>query len=160
MPLKRRKPIGLEPHRGLEPGEGKIGLRPPSHRAREIIARRIAFRRLALDERAAGIAEAEHFRDLVEGFADRIIDRRAEPAIIADAFDGDELGMAAGDEQQQIGKGKIVGEPRRQRMAFEMIDGDEGFAGSERQRLRHGEADDDAADKARARGARDRRRDH
>ena len=33
--------------------------------------------------------------------------------------------MPAGDQKQQIGKRDIVGQPRRQRMAFEMIDGNE-----------------------------------
>ena len=95
----------------------------------------IAFQRFALDLRAAGIGQAEHFGDLVEGFADGIVDRRAEPQIIADAAHRDELGMAARDEQQQIGKIETAGEPRGQRMGFEMVDGDEGFARRQRQRL-------------------------
>ena len=33
--------------------------------------------------------------------------------------------MAAGDQQQQIGKGDVVGQPRGQRMALQVIDRDE-----------------------------------
>ncbi len=98
--------------------------------------------------RPAGVGQAEQLRHLVEGFADGVVDGRAEAQIIADAPDGDELGVAAGHEQEQIREGKPVGEARGQRVGFEMIDGDEGLAAGQRQRLRHGEPDDDAADEA------------
>jgi hypothetical protein len=78
-----------------------------------------------LDGRAAGIAEAEQLRRLVEGLADRVVDGGAEAAIGADALDRDELRMTAGDQQQQVGKAEAVGEPRGQRVAFQMIDGEE-----------------------------------
>ena len=64
--------------------------------------------------------------------------------------------MPAGHQQQQIGEGDIVGEPHRQRMTGEMIDGDERQAAGERDRLRLRHPDDDAADEARPAGRRDR----
>ena len=107
----------------------------------------------------AGVGQAEQFRHLVEGLADGVVDGRAEPHIIADALDGDELGVAAGHEQEEIREGKVVGEARGEGVGFEMIDGDERLAAGESQRLGHGQPDDDAADEARSGGRGDRRRD-
>jgi hypothetical protein len=66
-----------------------------------------------------------------------------------DALDDLELRMAAGNEQQQIGKFDPVEQPRGERMAFEVIDGEQRLAMGERDGLGHGEADDDAAQEAR-----------
>jgi hypothetical protein len=54
--------------------------------------------------------------------------------------------MPAGGKEQAKGKLGRVGEPRRQRVGFEMVDGDQRFLGDERDALGGGEADDDAAD--------------
>ena len=80
-----------------QPGE------PFSGRGR---GKRVRVARLggALDVRPARIGEAEELGGLVEGLAERVVDRGAEPAIAADAFDCHELRVAAGDEEQQIGK--------------------------------------------------------
>ena len=67
--------------------------RPRSPRARHLF-----------DSRAARIAEAEQFRGLVEGLADGVVARGAEPDIIADAAHRDDLGVPAGGEKQAIGK--------------------------------------------------------
>ena len=66
----------------------------------------IAVGRLALDLRAARIGQAEELRDLVEGLAQRVVDRRAEPDVVADAAHGDELRVPAGGEEQEIGEGR------------------------------------------------------
>ncbi len=58
--------------------------------------------------------------------------------------------MAARDEQQEIGEGQAVGETGAQRMGFQMIDRHEGLAQAERHGLGRGQADDQAADQARA----------
>ena len=111
----------------------------------------IAARRLLLDQRPAGIAEAEQFRRLVECLADRVVDRAAEPQVVADAAHAEDLGMAAGGEEQAIGKRRRVGEPRGERMRLQMIDRDQRLVVSKRDRLRRGQPDNDAADQARAR---------
>ena len=36
---QRRAPLRLEPHRGLESGQGEVGVRPPEHRPRQAHAR-------------------------------------------------------------------------------------------------------------------------
>ena len=60
--------------------------------------------------------------------------------------------MAARDQQQQIGKVDLLGEPHRQRMAFEMIDGEERLVVREGQRLGGHHAHHHAADQARPAG--------
>ena len=65
--------------------------------------------------------------------------------------------MAARDEQQQIGKVEVrIGQPRAQRMAFEMIDGDQRLARGERQPLAGEQRDHHAADQPGPGGRRDR----
>ena len=71
------------------------------HRARQQEADRIAAQRLLFDLRSAGVAEAKQFGGLVERFADRVVDGRAESAVVADAEHRNDLSVAAGDEQQQ-----------------------------------------------------------
>ena len=60
--------------------------------------------------------------------------------------------MAARHEQQQIGKRNRLGQPHRQSVAFEMIDGDEGLVVGEGQRLGGHDADHHAADQPRPAG--------
>ena len=111
----------------------------------------------ALDLRSARIGQAQHLGDLVEGFAHRVVDGGAEPHIIADAEHGDDLGVAAGGEEQAIGKRERAGQPRRQRMRLEMVDRDQRRVVHHRDRLGGGQADDDAADQAGPGGGGDRR---
>lgn len=54
--------------------------------------------------------------------------------------------MAARNQQEQEGKIRGTGQARAQRMAFEMVDGEERFTGRRRDGLAHGRADHDAAD--------------
>ena len=79
--------------------------------------------------RAAGPAEPEQFRDLVERLADRIVDGPPKPAIVARRRATRRLAMAAGHQQQQIRKrhlrGEQAGQARGERMRLEMIDRDE-----------------------------------
>ncbi len=55
----------------------------------------------AFDLRTAGIWQAQHLRDLVEGLADGVVDRGAESHILADAGDCDDLGMAAAEARNR-----------------------------------------------------------
>ena len=125
------------------------------HRPRQREARGIAGERLLLDLRAAGIAEPEQLRGLVEGFADGVVDGGAEPHVVADAEHRDDLGVPAGGEEQAIGKRRAVGEPRGERVRLEMIDRDQRLLADQRDRLGGGEADDHAADQSRSGGGGD-----
>ena len=97
----------------------------------------------------AGIGKAQHFADLVESFARRVVDGRAEPEIIPDPLHRDQLGVTAGDQQQQIGKREFVGEPRRQGMRFEMVDRQERLAACQGQGFRRGQPHHHPADETR-----------
>ena len=92
-------------HCGLQSGEGEVAVLAALQRTREIEAPRIAGARLPFHLRAAGIAEAEELRHLVEGLAQGIVDGGAKAMVAADAVDDLELGVAAGDQQQKIGEG-------------------------------------------------------
>ena len=142
VPVERRDPLGLDPHRRLQAGEREIRLRAAEHGPRQVEALGIAAAGLALDLRPARIAEAEELGDLVEGLADGVVDGGAEADVIADAAHRDELRVPARDEEEQIGEADAVGEPRRQRMALEVVDGEQRLAGDERQRLGGGQPDD------------------
>ncbi len=63
--------------------------------------------------------------------------------------------MPAGDEQQQIREEDAIGQARSQRVAFEMVDGDERLAGGPGDPLRRHRADDQPADQAGTGGSRD-----
>jgi hypothetical protein len=68
--------------------------------------------------------------------------------LAADLFDDQQLAMAAGNQQQQKGKGDVVGEPGGEGVAFEVVDGDERPLRDGGDGLGHGDADHDAADQA------------
>ncbi len=99
-----RVPRDLLRHRGLQPGEAEVAAGPAQHRPRERVAPRVAAGRQRLQRRAARPAQTQQLGDLVERLAGRIVDRAAQPAVAPDALDRDALAMAAGDQQQQIGK--------------------------------------------------------
>ena len=152
---QRRDLVRFHAQRRLESGKGKIRVRPPEHRPRQGEARGVAGQRLALDLRPAGVGQAKELRDLVEGFADRVVDGGAKPHIVADPEHRDDLGVAAGGEEETIGKRRRVGEPRGQRMRLEMVDRDQRLLGDERDRFRRGQPHDHAADQAGPGGGRD-----
>ena len=149
------EPQKLLAHRRLEPGQREIRVRAPDHRTRQVEATRVAVGRQFLDRRSARIGQTEHFADLVESLAGGVVDGRAETLIGADAAHRDKLRMAARDDEREIGKVDSVGQPRRQRMGFEMIDRDERLARRHRQRLAGREPDQYAADQPRPRRRRD-----
>ncbi len=107
----------------------------------------IAVFRGALHRGTAGKAEAEDLGGLVEGFAQRIVDRGRQPAILPHAVDAQDLAMPARHQQQCIGKGDArVCEAGAQCMAFEMVDRDQRRVARHCQRLGTDQADHHPAD--------------
>ena len=102
----------------------------------------------ALDIGTAGIGQAKHLRGLVESLAQRVVDGGRPALVVADAADQHDLRVAAGNQQQQIGKGDAVGQPGGQRMAFEMVDRHQRLPRRRGHRLGRHQPDDQAADKA------------
>ena len=84
---QRSRRFGRVPHRRLEAGKGKVGVRPAEHGPRQREAFRIAALGRRFDRRTAGISKAEQFSGLVEGLADGVVHRRAQPIVIAHPLD-------------------------------------------------------------------------
>src|SRR3546814_9535253 len=69
-------------------------------------------------------------------FARRVVDGRGEPPVAADSIDRQQLAMAAGRKQQQIGKAKLrFDQARAERMALQMVDRDQRLSGGQAERL-------------------------
>ncbi len=143
---ERRDPLGREPQRRLQSRQREVAIGPARHRARQREAGGVAELRFVLDLRAARIIEPQEFCGLVEGLADGIVERGAQPHIVPDAPHRDDLGMAAGGEKQAIGKRHVVDQARRERMRLEMVDGDQRLLAHQGDRLGGGQSDDHAAD--------------
>ena len=61
--------------------------------------------------------------------------------------------MPAGDEKEQIGEIDVIGEPRGERVAFQMVDREKRFARGKRDRLGGGKPHHDATDQTRPGGS-------
>ncbi len=133
-------------HRRLQPGEREIAALAPFERPRQREPAGIAIARRVLDRRPAGIAEPQQLGGLVEGFAGGIVAAGAELAIAADPGADQQLGVAAGNQQQQIGKPDIVREPGGERMRFEMVDREERLLRGPGDALCRHRSDDQPAD--------------
>ncbi len=121
------------------------------HGARQRKPGAVSLMRAQFHLRAARIGQAQQFRHLVEGLADRVVNRRPDAQVIVDAAHGDQLRVPARDQQKQVGKLDIVGHPRGQRVRLQMIDRHEWLPGDQRQSLARRQPDHDAADQPRPR---------
>ena len=131
----------------LQPGKREIGALPTDERPWQGKPAWIAIRRRALHSRAARKSEAQHLGDLIEGFAQRIVDRAAELPIIEMRPHPQELGMPSRNEKKKIGRAPALRQPDCQRVAFEMIDRGERQIMDKRNRLRRYKPRQHAADK-------------
>ena len=150
----RRQGVDGLANGGLQAGEGKMTPGPALQRPRQGEARPVPFGGPGLNGRSARIAQAQHLGGFIEGFPQGVVDGGAETPVTPDALDGQQLAMAAGNQQQQVGKIDAVGQPRRQGMPFQVIDGQERQLMNGGDRLGRHDADHDAADQAGAAGRR------
>ena len=110
----------------------------------------IALERQPLHRRPAGIAQHQQLGGLVESLAQRVVNGGGKAAIAPHAFNGEDLAMPARDQQQQIGKAEgFIRQPRRERVAFEVIDRQQRLACRHRQRLGAHQSDNHPADQPR-----------
>ena len=79
-------------------------------RAREGEAARVAPGGVVLDGGTAGVGEAQKLGGLVEGFAEGIVEGGAVTAILSDIGDAESLGMAARDQEHEIGRAQALGQ--------------------------------------------------
>ena len=104
---------------------------------------------------STGIAQTQHLGGLVEGFAQRVVDRRAQPAIPAHALDQQQLAVPARGEQQQIGEfERGIGQAGGQCVAFEMIDRQQRLVPGHGQGLGGDQPDQHPAEQSRSGGSR------
>ena len=92
---------------------------------------------------------------LVERLADGVVHGRAEPIIIADALDCENLRVPARGDEHEKGEGDVPRQARGQRVRLEVIDGDERLAARQRHALGRHQPDQHAADEAGTRRRRD-----
>src|SRR4051794_1675982 len=111
--------MGLVAHRRLQSRQRKIRVAPAEHGAGKCKSRGVAARSRAFHLGSAGVGKPQHLCDLVEGFPHRVIERGAEPDVIADADYSDDLSVTARRKKQAIWKGQRAGKTRRQRMRLE-----------------------------------------
>src|SRR6201999_590292 len=118
---------------------------------------RVAAFRLFLDQRAAGIAETEQARRLVEGLTGGVVEGLAEDLVAAVVADRGEQGVAAGGDQAEEGRlerlrlEKVGGD-----VALQVVDRDQRQPARGGDRLRSGDADQERTDQARPGGRGDR----
>ena len=107
--------------------------------------------------RAAGVAEAEQPRDLVEGLAGGVVAGAAEAAVAAVGLHQQQLGVAAGDDERERGQRRLLlgQQPVGADVALDVVGGDEGEAAREGDAAGGVEADDERAGEAGAGGGRD-----
>ena len=106
------------------------------------------------DRRPARKRQPNELGCLVERFADRVVHGRAEPIVIADALDCEDLRVPARGDERQIREGDAGGQARSQRMRLQVVDRNERLAARERHALARHQPDEQAANEARPRGGR------
>ncbi len=115
-----------------------------------------------VDPGASGVAEAEEFGDLVEGFSSGVVYGAAYVAVVPGGFPallGEvEVGVSAGDDEGEEGElhggvGASAGlHEDGVDVAFEVVDGDEGFVEAVAEGLGVGDADEECSGEAGAFG--------
>src|SRR5207247_9367852 len=83
-----------------------------------------------------------------KGLAGGVVAALAELTVAPDPRADEELGVTARDEQHEVGKIDIAGEPRGERVRFEMVDRDKRLLRRPGDTLGRHRADDQPADKA------------
>ena len=96
------------------------------HRAREIISSRIATAGDFFDLGSAGIRQAQHLSHLVIGLPRRVVAGAAQFLIATWTFHIQQQGVTAGNDQRCVRWNRGLVEKRRQQMAFQMVDAQEG----------------------------------
>src|SRR3954464_3442999 len=110
-------------HGSFQAGKAEIEIAAVDHRPRQPIATGLALLGERRERRAAGIAEAEELRRLVESFPGGVVLGLAEQRITPDAIHAHELRVTArnqqGDEREF---GPTSGKERREQVALEVMD--------------------------------------
>jgi hydroxymethylbilane synthase len=147
--IRQFSDLDMAPDGGFEARKGKIIALGPGQGPRQSKTRGIAAARRLLDSRPARKPQPQQLRRLVKGLAHGIVDGRTQPPELPHPLANEQLAVPARNQQQQIGIGNALHQPRRQRMRLQVVEGDKRLAAGQRQRLGHGEPDGNPADKPR-----------
>ena len=142
-------------HGGFESAETEIEIAGVDHAAWEFVARGIACGGESIDGDAAGVAEAEELGGFVEGLAGGVIEGSAKEAVVSEALDIEQEGVSAADDERGVGRDFFASEKRREEVAFDVVDGEEGFCGTDGQTLCQSGSDKEGGGKAGAGGGGD-----
>src|SRR5690606_35176343 len=123
--IERGNGLRSNAHGCLETSKGKMRLGPAQHRARQGEAVSTTAKRGLLHGWSTGLRETEQLGRLVDGLAERIIDRGAETHVLTHALDQKELRMPAGDEQQDIRLPRALGLAVREYVRLDMVHANE-----------------------------------
>ena len=119
--------------RCFEAAEAEIEIARVDHAPGEIESGGVCIRSEAVDEDAAGIAEAEEFGGFVEGLAGGVVEGAAEEFVFSEAFDIQKQSVTAADDQRGVGRDGVAPEERREQMALDVVHGEESFCRAEGQ---------------------------
>src|SRR5690606_27026603 len=138
--------------RRFQAAETEVEPGPIEHRPRKTKAARFPGIRQLRERGAAGVRQPEQLCGLVERFAGRVIDRRADDVVLPEPANFREQGMPARDEQREKRKfGRLALEHRREQMAFEMMYADSRALPGEGEAASNRGADQQCADETRDR---------
>ena len=140
-------------HGGFESGKTHLQIVRVQHRARKGKGVGRAQPRQLGEFGAAWVGQAEQFGGFVEGFAGGVVHAFAQQGVVADAAHRHKLGVSAGNQQGNERKlGALVGQQRREQVAFEMVHRQHGLAKGKGQRAGVGGAGKQGAAQAGALG--------
>lgn len=121
--------------RGFEAAKAEIEIAGVDHAAGEIEAGGVAIRSEAVDEDAAGIAEAEEFGGFVECLAGGVVEGAPEELVFSEAFDIQKQSVTAADDERGVGRDGVASEERREQVTLDVVDSEEGFGRTQGQPL-------------------------
>ena len=123
----RRQLAHLGHDRRLQAGEREVEIAAVQQGPGQRIGFRVAVVGQPGQGRPAGVAQAQQLGTLVEGLAGRVVDGLAQQRVLAHVGHVHELRMATRHQQRDEGKRRrVVGQERRQQVAFEVVDAQHG----------------------------------
>ena len=100
-------------HRGFQAAETEVIVRLAEHRARKVEGLGIASLRQPVQLRSGRIGQPDELADFIETFAGGVVHGRAEQHVLQFGLDTDEQGMAAADDEREVGFKICEGGSRR-----------------------------------------------
>ena len=117
--------------RGFEAAEAEIEITRVDHAARKIKAGGVTIDSKAVDEDAAGIAEAEKLGSFVKRLTGSVVEGAAKELVFSETFDIQKQSVPSADDECGVGWNGVTPEEGGEQVALHMVYGEEIFGGSE-----------------------------